>query len=264
MEMLKSRSFTLIELLIVIAIIAILAGMLLPALNEARNKAKEISCLSNLKQIGYAATNYANSYDNFLPAGNTPYDERNMRWTELFAKELGADPSSAAALSLGYTDYPGIVKIFCPSARPGTGYSYGANYGELASGIPFLRQDTVKGQTSLAKMDRIKPAIFLIGDSSSVQLLNAGQSSKMYIGNPLHSYFQIDTDMSGDGINDSANSGDRIYNGAAPIRHGKGANYVFSDGHAEKKTFGDFQQSMNEGGFIYTPPLPYQSLIHTI
>jgi prepilin-type N-terminal cleavage/methylation domain-containing protein/prepilin-type processing-associated H-X9-DG protein len=65
----RRRGFTLIELLVVIAIIAILAAILFPVFAQAREKARQASCLSNLKQLGVASMMYVQDYDETYPGG---------------------------------------------------------------------------------------------------------------------------------------------------------------------------------------------------
>ena len=92
----KKKGFTLIELLVVVSIIAILAGMLLPALARAREQARRIECMSNLRQLGVACHMYATDWNESFPDEIT---------NVLFAKQLADN---------GYVDAGGI--FVCPSS----------------------------------------------------------------------------------------------------------------------------------------------------
>lgn len=98
------RMFTLIELLVVIAIIAILAAMLLPALNKARDRAKAIGCVNNLKSIALISAGYTNENDDYVIVAQPRWN--GDCWIRLFFEQYGM-PDKAT---------------LCPSAEDARGY----------------------------------------------------------------------------------------------------------------------------------------------
>ncbi|MFW6039209.1 MAG: type II secretion system protein [bacterium] len=106
----KRTGFTLVELLVVISIIALLIAILLPALKQARDLARRIQCLSQVRQINLAAHNYAVDHDGVLPARHRALP---MRWHSVLSPGVSARTLWDFGYVGGNVDDPQL--IVCPS-----------------------------------------------------------------------------------------------------------------------------------------------------
>jgi prepilin-type processing-associated H-X9-DG protein/prepilin-type N-terminal cleavage/methylation domain-containing protein len=212
----KSR-FTLIELLVVIAIIAILAAMLLPALSKAREKARQISCTSNLKQIQLAWIMYADENNGCQPASWDPQTGSTWSWLDYIKPyfvdtKVGCCPSDQTANAI-YVGGPGRWTM-----------GYGASSAGSAAGLgTSTLTDSGPGLGGLigATTANIKAPseCFAAADSTSYYPNSEGPYPYMVF------YSHYGTTYS-------------LVNWPRP-RHNNGSNFSYCDGHVMWVTYSD-------------------------
>jgi prepilin-type N-terminal cleavage/methylation domain-containing protein/prepilin-type processing-associated H-X9-DG protein len=237
----KKSAFTLIELLVVIAIIAILAAILFPVFAQAREKARQTSCLSNFKQIGLATMMYIQDYDETYPRKEYALAPRQwwapLTWQEAIAPYMKNGVENVTWASTDGSAVPiarsGIYQ--CPSAPRSARKQYAAHnmlFSQLTTdsgNIPIqaVSQPAVNNASDLVMVTETG---IVANDSNGGQLdtdwywHGGGQWPPQFTG--LNSGAKYDRDPA-----DWGNSWP--FASYPRYRHSGTGNFVFADGHAK-------------------------------
>jgi prepilin-type N-terminal cleavage/methylation domain-containing protein/prepilin-type processing-associated H-X9-DG protein len=220
------KGFTLIELLVVIAIIAILAAILFPVFAQAREKARQTNCLSNMKNLGTAIQLYKDDYNQTFPMGyGTGRIDSNYYWpSKLYpyvkdwklyycpshwvsydgsiANDEGAWNASSqamAALSGGYTANPWLLAYMGNATYPSSP----------------IKEARVKSPSNVVAL--YEGSYWILGDDGWA---NYGWYSAWLPGSGAAGH-PTSASLSGDALSEYNNG-----------RHNEGINFAFADGHA--------------------------------
>ena len=214
---LTNRGFTLIELLVVIAIIAILAAILFPVFARAREKARQTSCLSNVKELTLAMMMYTQDYDERLP-GSYLYNAGT--WPGRIWAYVRSGSTSGIGGIFTCPSYPGPF-YFNPPLNVGPSYlSYGYNYG-------YLNISYTLGGLALADVEKPADTILIADSGPAWQSDNTWGLGMSYVITSCSLEDLLETEPS------SRTCWYPIY-----TRHNRMANVGFVDGHAKAEGTG--------------------------
>ena len=208
---------------VVIAIIAILAGMLLPALQKAKEKGKASSCMNNQKQIGTGTFNYVNDYEMFVPVSHS-VGNSSAAYTPLFIyysknyipHEVINCPSAINGDVGGDLTYHGLFRTTLTTANYLWWYvDYGYNI--IGVGDDFCSNDPKAGAATVDKLKPLKPGK-MKNPSGKVLFADSGRITKEW-----RCYWTVDIKSNATGEGE----------GMTKDKHNGAANVLRLDGHAE-------------------------------